>query len=266
MLLSASRREAYSDVPLAMTQEVVKSVGRVMEVLETFRSARRPLSATEICRELGYPKSSTNALLKSLVRLGYVSLDDGSFTYFPTMKVSRLGDWIADELCVTTRAILKQLHSDTGETITLAKKNDVHMQTVVAIPGTFPITFKLDEGYMAPLFGSAVGTAVLATFPEERIKRLWRRAKRINGAISKPLTLADLSADVSHAREQGYAVAYDQLVPDSGTVAMLVPTVEDAEVSVVVCVSGLASRIRREERRIIKKMSKSILEISELSS
>lgn len=249
-----------------MSQEVVKSVGRVLEVLEAFRTARRPLSATEVCRQLGYPKSSTNALLKSLVRLGYVSLDDRSFTYFPTMKVSRLGDWIADELCVTARAILKQLHSATGETITMAKKNDVHMQTIVSIPGTFPITFKLDEGYMAPLFGSAEGTVVLATYPEERSKRLWRRAKRIPGAVSKPFSLADLAADVTHAREQGYAVTYDQLVADSGTVAMLVPTAEEADVNVVVCVSGLASRIRREERRIIKKMSKVILEISELSS
>ena len=82
---------------------------------------------------------------------------------------------------------------------------------------------------MAPLFGSAVGTAVLATFPEDRIKRLWRRAKRIDGAISKPLTLTDLSADISHALERGYAVAYDQLVPDSGTVAMFVPTVEEED-------------------------------------
>lgn len=247
-------------------QEVVKSVGRVMEVLEAFRRTRRPLSATEVCRELGYPKSSANALLKSLVRLGYVCLDDTSFTYFPTMKVSRLGDWIADELCVTARVILNKLHSDTGETITLTKKNDVYMQTIVAIPGTFPITHKLDEGYMAPLFGSAVGTAVLVTFGEERIKRLWRRAKGIQGAINKPLSLSELSADINHAREHGYSVAYDQLVPDSGTVAMLIPTADEANSDIVVCVSGLASRIRREERRIVKKMSNVIPEISALSS
>jgi DNA-binding IclR family transcriptional regulator len=236
-----------------------------MEVLEAFRRTRRPLSATEVCRELGYPKSSANALLKSLVRLGYVSLDDKSFTYFPTMKVSRLGDWIKDELCVTTRSILNRLHSDTGETIILTKKNDVHMQTIVSIPGTFPITFKLDEGYMAPLFGSAVGTAVLATFDDDRIERLWRRAKPIEGAVAKPLSFAELSTEINHARELGYAVAYDQLVPDSGTVAMLVPTADEADSDVAVCVSGLASRIRREERRIVKKMSSIIPEISAMS-
>jgi DNA-binding IclR family transcriptional regulator len=116
------------------------------------------------------------------------------------------------------------------------------------------------------MFGSAEGTAVLATFPEERTKRLWRRAKRIPGAISKRLTFADSAADVTHAREQGYAVTYDQLVPDSGTVAMLVPTSVEADLYVAVCVSGLASRIRREERRIIKKLSGVILEVSELSA
>lgn len=249
----------------AAGKEVVKSVGRVMEVLEAFRRTRRPLSATEVCRELGYPKSSANALLKSLVRLGYVSLDDKSFTYFPTMKVSRLGDWIKDELCLKARTILKQLHSETGETITLSKKNDVHMQTIVSIPGIHSITFKLDEGYMAPLFGSAIGTAVLATISDERIDRLWRRAKRSEGAILQPLSFTELFAEVTHARELGYAVAYDQLVPDSGSVAMLVPTAEEADSGVVVCVSVLASRIRREERRIVKKMSSIIPEISAMS-
>ena len=248
-----------------MSQAVVKSVGRVMDVLETFRSARRPLSATDVCRKLGYPKSSTNALLKSLVRLGYVSLDDHSFTYFPTNKVSQLGDWIADELCGMTRTLLEQLRSETGETITLTKKNDVLMQTVVAIPGTFPITFKLDEGYMAPLFGSASGTVVLAAFPEERIKRLWQRAKRLPGAVSKRLSFASQAAGIAQAREQGFEVAYNQLVPDSGTVAMLVPTSAGADLDVVVCVSGLATRIHHKERRIVKQMSAVVRDISDLA-
>lgn len=54
---------------------VVKSAGRVFEVLELFRSARRQLTAAEVGHALGYPKSSTNALLRSLVALGYLVVD-----------------------------------------------------------------------------------------------------------------------------------------------------------------------------------------------
>ena len=118
---------------------------------------------------------------------------------------------------------------------------------------------------MAPLFGSAVGTAVLATFPEERIKRLWQRAKRLPEAVSKRLTFASQAAGIARAREQGFAAAYNQLVPDSGTVAMLVPTSAGADSNVVVCVSGLATRVHRKERRIVKQMLRVIRDISGLA-
>jgi len=55
-----------------MSGDVVKSVGRVLEVLDFFRQQRNPAKANDIGLALGYPKSSTNALLKSMVSLGYL--------------------------------------------------------------------------------------------------------------------------------------------------------------------------------------------------
>ena len=56
------------------SKNIVKSVARVLEVLELFAQQREPMSGIQICRALNYPKSSANANLKSLVELGYLAL------------------------------------------------------------------------------------------------------------------------------------------------------------------------------------------------
>ena len=77
---------------------VVKSVGRVFAVLELFRECRESLNSNSVAEALGYPKSSTIVLLKSMAELGYLAFDHKSKSYFPTPKVSDLGSWLSPEL------------------------------------------------------------------------------------------------------------------------------------------------------------------------
>ncbi|MBP8232968.1 MAG: helix-turn-helix domain-containing protein, partial [Rhizorhabdus sp.] len=83
----------------------VKSASRVFEILELFDGSRVPLSATEIVRKLGWPQSSTVALLKTLVSLGYLAYDTFERTYLPTMRVALLGGWMFEALGPDRRLI-----------------------------------------------------------------------------------------------------------------------------------------------------------------
>ena len=73
---------------------VIKSVGRVFELLELFDEVRRPVSVTEVARALGIPQSSTSALLRSMVTLGYCEVDATARRYVPTARVTILGSWL----------------------------------------------------------------------------------------------------------------------------------------------------------------------------
>ena len=81
-----------------MSENVVKSAARVLEVFEYFAGRRTPATVGEVCNALGYPQSSTSVLLKSLLTLGYLSYDQGSRRYSPSVKVATLGEWIPEEL------------------------------------------------------------------------------------------------------------------------------------------------------------------------
>lgn len=235
-----------------MSKDVVKSVGRVLEVLEFFREEKRALNATDIGARFGYPKSSCSVLLKSLVSLGYLTVDTRTTRYFPTLRVAHLGHWLPAALFGEERMnILEELHAETGETVTLSVRNGFSMQFVSVLPGTFPITLAVEEGFKSPLFGTAVGAALMSTYSPARLDDLFARAEKADVARAKEMDLKDIAADVRKARRNGYALGYDRILPDTGAIAM---PLSGENNTLVVGVGGLSPRIRRAEKEIISKM------------
>lgn len=239
--------------------EVVKSVARVLEVLELFAQRREPLTGMEVCRTLGYPKSSANAILKSLVTLGYLSLNPENLRYFPSLRVTYLGDWVPDLLLgtVETDEMLEELHRLTGETVTLSMRNEFHMQFIRVLPGSFPISLRVSEGFMAPLFGTAVGAAYLSTLSDADIRGLYERAQKRGALEGQEQNLDAVLADVAAARMDGCARGYERILPDTGAVtAPLKAGAHDQHL--VVGVGGLSARIRRSEGKIVRHLKQVI--------
>lgn len=238
---------------------VVKSAGRVLEVFELLATTRRPLSATEIGRILGYPKSSANVLLKSLTQLGYLSFDADSMQYFPSLRVTALGEWIPAALFGVGDAasMLQDVHDKTGETVTLSMRSGLSMRFLRVMPGKFFIALKMDEGTVAPLFGSAVGAAFLSTRSADEVERIAQtayqqvRTRQARAAIESTVT------DLPRVRQQGYAVTYGSLFPDTGAIGMALPTASDGN-TLVFGVGGLQERVRRNEKVIARAMRAAI--------
>ena len=238
-----------------MADDVVKSVGRVLAVLELFKEKRESLTGSQIANALGYPSSSTNAVLKSLVKLGYLSWETQGRRYFPTVSVTGLGEWIPDILLTgDILEMLDTLHQGTGETVTLSTQIDLNMQFVRVLPGTFPISLSLREGYLAPLWGSAVGTACLAHMKDEQINKLLKRVASKGGAAADQMQATEVMREVKATRERGYAVGFDMIMQDTGAIAMIIPS----NPKFVIGVGGLAPRIQRSKETIIGLMQKTI--------
>ena len=111
-----------------MSQDLVKSAARALEILEVFASERKRMNSAQLGAALGYPKSSLSVLLKSLVAQGYLNNAAGDQDYFPTLKLARLGEWIPAALLgsVELLPMLSRLRDATGETVTLTMPADLH--------------------------------------------------------------------------------------------------------------------------------------------
>lgn len=237
-----------------MSQDLVKSAARALEILEVFASERKHMNSAQLGAILGYPKSSLSVLLKSLVAQGYLTNGGGDQDYFPTLKLARLGEWIPAALLGSDALLpmLAKLRDQTGETVTLTIAADIHMRCLHALIGTHPISLQVEEGVSFPMIGTAIGTMYLATQKEKFVSALLTRWAKQDPGQSKA-GMAKLRADIEDARMRGVACAYDIVLPDTGAIAMPIQ-IGTGDEALVVAVAGLNHRMHQKEASIIQTM------------
>jgi IclR family KDG regulon transcriptional repressor len=237
-------------------RNVVKSVARVFEVLEAFYVDRQPMSAMQVAKRLKYPTSSTIALLKSMAKLGYLSFDRKTRTYFPTMRILIISQYLQGAIVGDGRvmALMEDLHAQTSETIVLAVQNDLDVQYVHTLPGKHAIMLNARPGDFRPLCGSGAGWALLSQHSDSEIARI---VKRLNQRSDEPkIDLSELMAIIEEVRVISYARSYGTFIPGSGSIAMVPPT--DSGQPIAICVGGPVDRLQSREREIVKIMRDAI--------
>ncbi|MWB76871.1 helix-turn-helix domain-containing protein [Pseudooceanicola sp. 216_PA32_1] len=233
---------------------VVKSAARTIQILEFFDHIRRDVSISEIANALHYPQSSTSALLRSMVAMGYLQHNRVARTYRLTRRTGLLGAWV-DPSLVRQGAIVNLAHGlarDTEETVILARLNDMSVQTIyVAEGGVRPASASV--GSQHPVARSAAGMALLAMYEDRQIRRILTRLNSERPRGETAIDVADYMERLSDGRRHG-AFAGPGSAPDMGAVAaqlrhdsagdMLVIAVEGPEQRIMPRADALAKLIR----------------------
>jgi DNA-binding IclR family transcriptional regulator len=237
----------------------VKSATRAIEILEYFKKVRQPRAMSEIALALGYPQSSSTVLLKTLVTLGYLNFDRRERLYFPTPKVTSLGDWVPRALFGTSRVLeaMHDVHASTGETVSIGTKNDVYLQYVQIIQSVHALRFHVDEGTLRPLTQSAVGWTLMSTLSDDKIDNIIRRA---NIATEKPtdrVKIPEMMERIREIRVKGYCSAENVPFLGGGTICVLLPvTIQNQPV--VLGLGGAAERIRLNHDRYLAILQRAV--------
>jgi len=142
---------------------VIKSVARTFEMLELFDEMRRPLNVVEVSRQLGYPQSSTSALLKSMVSLGFLSHDVNGRTYFPTERVPMLGSWIEPMMFGegALQKLLKAVSVRSRQLVVFGARNGDEAQYTQVINPRKRTLYHISLGTRRPLGTSGLGRVLL---------------------------------------------------------------------------------------------------------
>ncbi|WP_293865550.1 helix-turn-helix domain-containing protein [uncultured Alsobacter sp.] len=224
---------------------LVKSATRAIEVLESFKLGQQPRSMSELASALGYPHSSMTVLLKTLVKLGYLNFDRRSRVYFPTPKVTALGDWIPRVLFGSGKILeaMKDLHAATGEGVFLGTRNDVYLQYVTTIPSIHALRFHIDEGTIRPITRSAAGWMLLTDMSDEQVDNIVRRANIATPDAAERVPVREIMDRLREIRARGYAHAENVPFLGGGTLAVLLPVKIQGQPAVL-AVGGVAQRIR----------------------
>lgn len=213
---------------------------------------RQPRSMSEIGLALGYPTSSTTVLLKTLVTLGYLNFDRRTRLYFPTPKVTSLGDWIPRALFGNSRTLeaMQDVHAATGETVSIGTTNDVYLQYVKIVQSIHPLRFHVDEGALRPLTQSALGWLLMSTMSDEKIDNIIRRANIATPNPSDRVKLPEMIKRICQVRAKGFCSVENIPILGGGTICVLLPvTIQNQPV--VLGLGGGAERIRQNFNRYL---------------
>jgi DNA-binding IclR family transcriptional regulator len=241
-----------------MSTLVVKSAGRVFQILELFQQQKRPLSVREIAEHFGYPLVSASLLVKSIATLGYLTYDRQARTYFPTMRVLMLGEWLQQSVFIGDRIVplVHAIAQQTGETAMVAAQNDIYSQYLYVVPSRYPLQFYPQVGALRPLCWSGTGFALLSQLPDESVRKMYQRSRMRLPKSEFPIamTLESVLEHVRLARRRGYALTRNMTTPGSAVVAVPLP-VSASGARLVIGVAGLASRFDTSARSVIKTMN-----------
>lgn len=246
-----------------MVSAQVKSATRAIEILELFKRVRQPKGMSEVANALGYPASSTTVLLKTLVKLGYLNYDRNERVYFPTPKVTSLGEWIPRALFGNSRILdaMRDLQSATGEGISLNTKNDIYLQYIQVIYSVHAVRFDIDEGALRLLTQSAAGWTLMSTLPDERIDNLVRRANIATEKAADRVKIPEIMARIREIREQGYAWAENIPFLGGATLCALLPITIQGQ-PVVLTLGGALERMRLNRERYLVALRRAVKSVT----
>ncbi len=194
------------------TDTYVQSVLLATEVLEALAD-RGPSGVTEVARSLGVPKMRIHRHLRTLVAAGYVTQDPATEKYAIGVKFWLIGKSVADQFdfLSAARKVVTALRDELGHTVTAGIIDTDDMLMIDTERGTSAIEIGTKPGSRFPFHSSSQGKLAMAFGPPGLLEQV----------LSKPLEKTtvktcidpdELRAEVSLIRQQGWAVAPEQIL------------------------------------------------------
>ncbi|OON41474.1 hypothetical protein BTJ39_05825 [Izhakiella australiensis] len=197
-----NKREAVNGA-----QASIKSLTKVLQVLECFSRRDANLTPAEIATRTGLPRATTHRLVSSLRDIGLLEQNGKRDTYKLGMKLFQLGNLVLHNLDLDSHARpwTAQLQLITGENTHLCIFDGAQMAYVERQTMNTSGNTMITRIEAAPVYCTSVGKAFLA----------WQSEALINKIIADtlpartPFTLTEgdaLKADLALSRQRGYSL------------------------------------------------------------
>ncbi|SKC03801.1 IclR family transcriptional regulator [Sphingopyxis flava] len=213
------------------TDQIVKSAGRVLRILELFDVLKREALVSEVSELLALPQSSTSVLLRSLVVMGYLSYNAPTRAFAPTTRVALLGNWVNAPLLSDGPLIrlMHRLNVRTGQAVVLAVRNHVWSQYIHVVQASSPVRLYVVKGSRRPLVCSATGLTLISDLSDSEITRLGLRYNAEPQEVDVKVPVPVLLERAQAVRANGYAFQHDTVTAGAGVIAMRLPSLENSD-------------------------------------
>ncbi|MGH7836053.1 MAG: IclR family transcriptional regulator [Candidatus Binatia bacterium] len=195
-----------------MNKNLLSTLDDALTILESLSEGSAGMGISEVSRKTGYAKSKVHRVLLTLAKRGYVRKEPQTDRYQVSLRFFALGSVALNKLESKQVAtpFLEKLRDASGETAHLAVMDETSVFYIDKIESAQSIRMYSYIGRRAPIHCTAVGKALLAYEPEQRIDAL------LSSGLKRytEQTITDgkkLKEELAKIRRLGYAVDNEEL-------------------------------------------------------
>ena len=262
MLITYKIRNHICDLRRALVI-TVKSAKRVLRVFEILSHYQDGLSIKEISEILTFPQSSTSALVGTLYKEGYLTLDSLK-KYKLGPKLIQIGSAALDSLDISLQGVpyLKSLMEDVHETVFMAVLSDNNLVYIAKIDSNRSISTTAQLGKQKPLYCTGLGKAFLSFLPKQTRNEILSSTELIPITKKTITNKEELEKQLNLFSEAGYAI--DDEENEEGLFCIAAPIFgADHTIQAAISVAGPKERMLKQKEYIVEKLLQTSNKVAE---
>ena len=198
------------------------AVVRTLDILELFLDAEGPLSAPDVVRRTGVPRTTAHELLSTLVARGYLQRDETTSTFRLGVRLLHLGNAYSarfDMLAAANEAA-RELSARTGETVSVALREGADVFYLAKVEPRDTLRLPSSIGQRLPANVTGLGKVLLAYVSPATLRELFPDPQALPRMTERSIrTLEQLEPELATVREQGVAFEREESAPGVWCVA-----------------------------------------------
>jgi len=239
----------------------IRAVERVCDILDVLQRSREGASLSDVAEVTTLPKSSAFRYLSALEARKYVERDSGSSLYRLGLAFRPQHTRQLDVLTTLARPHLEKLRDKVGETTNLGVLDGTEIVHALVVESNEMMRLAARVGERGSLHATALGKAIAAELPEDRVRAILAAAPMIRFTPTTLTTAESYLDELLRVRKDGYGVDDCENQPDGRCVAVALqglPFLSGISVSAPARrlppdkVDGMARQLRRVALQLVR--------------
>lgn len=187
----------------------VPGLERGLRILSEFSRHEPTLTAPELARRLGVPRSTVFRLLVTLEKMGFVERTDDGRAHKLGLAVLRLGFEYLGSLTITElgRPIVERLRSEVGYSASLVVRDKRDITYIIRAASASPFASSVSIGTRLPAHATVLGHILLGDLSLSELKALYPESRLEALGPNTPNTVEELFEAAQRTRSRGYVAA-----------------------------------------------------------
>jgi IclR family transcriptional regulator, KDG regulon repressor len=234
-------------------RQLTGSVLKAFDVLECIETHGTPLSPAEIANELGISRPTAHRLLVTMAERGWVTKSPQEPTkYLIGYRILQMAGAVLHSLDIRTvaRPYMQQLSAKYDESVRLFLLDGDEVVLIDQVLCSRPLQSFLPLGERGELHSRAVGKALLAHLPDEKIAGI-ARTRGLKPRTSHTLTsLTQLRKEIERTRKLGYGIVDQEDIENLRAVGAAILNFQGVPTAGL-AISGLVSHMTEKRMALL---------------